>query len=61
MNSITRFFVALAAVFLAFTETDVCAAVNPVTGDDGNYLLWMGLFLIFAIAIVRMLMLRRKD
>ncbi len=46
--------------YITFFQNTVLAAVNPSTGDDGNYLLWLGLLIIFAVAIIRIIMLLKK-
>ncbi len=48
------------ALLTFFVNTVFAAEVNPTTGDDGMYLLYLGLFFIFGIAIVRILLLMKK-
>ncbi len=63
MKRIYKSVKALSASVLAmilFYAPCVYASSNPSTGDDGKYLLWLGLLIIFAVAIVRIIMLSKK-
>jgi len=63
-----RLSVLFAAISAFFTDTvlavqNIPAADfidNPITGDDGKYLLWLGLVIIFVIAIIRIITLNKK-